>query len=288
MDLRSILYFCNMSATTAFAGSVPLNYDQYLGPVLFEPYAIDIAGRINAASYSNVLEIACGTGRVTRHLVAALPADGKIIASDLNEDMINVARHSVKDARVKWMVADAQDLPFPDENFDHIICQFGVMFFPDKARAFAEAHRVLAPGGRFVFNVWDSMENNPRSAVIRTVLEELLGDEAPDFLSKGPYSFYDTNQVFSLLQQAGFKKIQLELVQKITYYATADDLIKGFVDGSPLNAYLAQQPVSVQQLVREKLHEHIVNQFGATQVISPMQAFVCSAERGSQSAVASR
>lgn len=268
-----------MSSTTAFAGSVPLNYDQYLGPVLFEPYAIDLVNRINSSSFKNVLELACGTGRVTRHLVSALPAEGFLIASDLNEDMLNVAGKMITGSNVKWMIVDSQELPFDDDSFDHIICQFGIMFFPDKTKAFAEAYRVLQPGGKFLFNVWDSLEVNPRSAIIKQVMEEIMGEDAPDFLSKGPYSYYDKDLIVASLENIGFKNIQLDIVQKTAYYASAEDLIKGFVDGSPLNAYLIQQSPSLQKEIKSKLKQKIVAEFGETQVISPMQAIVCAASK---------
>ncbi len=268
-----------MSVTTAFAGSVPTNYDQYLGPVLFEPYAVDLVKRIDTTSYHNVLELACGTGRVTKHLASMLPVDGSLIASDLNSDMLNVARNILPGERIKWMEIDAQDLPFGDEGFDHVICQFGVMFFPDKMKAFTESYRVLQPDGRLLFNVWDSLEFNPRSAIIKQVMEEIMGSEAPDFLSKGPYSYYNKNEITTSLRNAGFKNIQLEAVQKTAYYAFADDLIKGFVDGSPLNSYLVQQSPSLQKEIKDKLKQAIVSQFGETQIISPMQAIVCSASK---------
>jgi ubiquinone/menaquinone biosynthesis C-methylase UbiE len=268
-----------MSNTTAFAGSVPANYDQYLGPVLFEPYALDIIDRTDRSKYQNVLELACGTGRVTRHLVKILPENGMLTATDLNADMIDVARSIVKDAKIRWMIADAQELVFPDESFDHVICQFGVMFFPDKLKAFQEALRVLKNGGSFLFNVWDSLETNPRSAIIKKVMEGIMGNEAPDFLSKGPYSFYDKEVIQSLLQQAGFRNIALEVVQKTAYYPSADDLIKGFVDGSPLSAYLVQQTPALQQTIRKKLRQAIVSELGEARIISPMQAIVCSATK---------
>jgi hypothetical protein len=134
----------------------------------------------------------------------------------------------------------------------------------------------LNPGGRFLFNVWDSLETNPRSAIIKKVLEEIMGDEAPDFLSKGPYSFYDKDMINAFLQQAGFRNIAVEVVQKTTYYPSANDLIKGFVDGSPLSAYLVQQSPALQQTIREKLRQAIVTELGEDQIISPMQAIVCS------------
>ena len=268
-----------MSNTAAFAGSVPANYDQYLGPVLFEPYAIDIAERINKTDYRDVLEVACGTGRVTRHLLQCLPDDGKLVATDLNGDMIAVARTIVKDARIKWLIADAQDLSFPDDSFDHLICQFGVMFFPDKPKAFREAHRVLGKNGLFLFNVWDSLDSNPRSAIIKTVMEKIMGEEAPDFLSKGPYSFYNREEIHQLLDEAGFRNINLEVVPKTSYYPSANDLIKGFVEGSPLGAYLIQLPADLPQEIKRRLYEEIVAQFGENRILAPMQAIVCSATK---------
>src|SRR5438128_697292 len=141
-----------MSSTTSFTGSIPSNYDQYLGPFLFEPYAIDLVKRLPHQGLKNVLEIACGTGRVTQHLVGELADDGNLIATDLNPDMITLARQKVSDGRIRWQAADAQQLPFGDNTFDAVVCQYGVMFFPDKPKAFAEAHRVLKNGGKFIFN----------------------------------------------------------------------------------------------------------------------------------------
>jgi ubiquinone/menaquinone biosynthesis C-methylase UbiE len=265
--------------TTAFAGSVPANYDQYLGPVLFEPYALDIASRIDKSSYHKVLELACGTGRVTKHLAGLLAPGEQVVATDLNPDMIAVGKDMVKDEKIRWMTADALELPFEDNSFDHIICQFGVMFFPDKLKAFKEACRVLQDNGRFLFNVWDSLDVNPRSAIIKQVMDDIMGDEAPDFMSKGPYSFYDKDLIRELLKEAGFKNITLDVVQKTAYYASADDLIKGFVDGSPLNAYLVQQSPSLQQTIKEGLRTAIEKELGTSQIVSPMQAIVCSANK---------
>jgi ubiquinone/menaquinone biosynthesis C-methylase UbiE len=266
-----------MAEVTAFAGSVPANYDQYLGPVLFEPYALDIVARLNKSELKNVLELACGTGRVTRHLANVVPAGGKLVATDLNGDMINVARTIITDPKVQWLVVDAQELPFGDEAFDHIICQFGVMFFPDKAKAFAEAHRVLQTNGKFIFNVWDSLEYNANSAALRSTMENIMGADAPDFLSKGPFSFYDRHHIKNLLEGAGFKDINLNIVQKTSYYQSVDDMIKGFTEGSPLASYLAQQPIALQQTIKTKLRAQLVATYGETQIISPMQAIVVTA-----------
>lgn len=266
-----------MSKVASFAGSVPENYDRYLGPVLFEPYALDLVGRIAGAV--NILEIACGTGRVTKHLLNTLPSSGKLVATDLNADMIAVAKTKVADDRVEWKVADAQELPFEDNSFDHIVCQFGVMFFPDKAKGMAEAYRVLQPGGKYIFNVWDALELNPRSALIRTVMEEIMGDEAPDFLKKGPYSYYDKEEIANLMKLSGFKDIQLGVVYKTAYYESSDDLINGFVKGSPLSAYLAEQTEELRDKITNELSRRIKAEFGESKLESPMQAIVCEGRK---------
>src|SRR5438067_1269268 len=144
-----------MSSLTAFEGTVPARYDQFLGPALFEPYALDLIERVQNKPMNKILEIACGTGRLTRHLISALPEGDRLTATDLNSDMIEIAKRTVKDNRISWQVVDAQNLPFADNSFDMIICQFGVMFFPDKVTAFKEAYRVLKPEGLFIFNTWD-------------------------------------------------------------------------------------------------------------------------------------
>jgi ubiquinone/menaquinone biosynthesis C-methylase UbiE len=261
-----------MANATSFAGTVPENYDRYLGPVLFEPYAVDICDRISDAK--NILEIACGTGRVTRHLLSKLSVDGKLVATDLNADMIAVAKTKINDDRVEWKVANAQQLPFEDNSFDYIICQFGVMFFPDKASAMAEAYRVLQPGGKYIFNVWDALKHNPRSAIIKDIMEDVMGDDAPDFLKKGPYSYHDKEEITSLLKLTGFKKIKADVVCKTAYFEFSDDLVNGFVKGSPLSAYLAEQTDGLKENIISQLRKTVVNEFGEKNLESPMQAIV--------------
>ena len=143
-----------------FAGSIPKLYEEYLVPLIFEPYAADLANRVASRSLSRVIEIAAGTGVVTRKLSSVLPEGVSIVATDLNQAMLEVASEIGTERSVEWRLADAMQLPFEDGVFDAVICQFGAMFFPDKSKAFAEARRVLGPGGVFMFNVWDRIEEN--------------------------------------------------------------------------------------------------------------------------------
>ena len=177
------LYLPDMThhqADKAFVGSLPQIYQSHLVPLIFEPYADDLAGRLAARPVSRVLEIAAGTGAVTRRLASTLPAAVPIVATDLNRAMLDQAEAQGTSRPVEWRQADAMQLPFEDGGFDAVVCQFGVMFFPDKARAFAEARRVLRPGGRFLFSVWDRIEENDFADTVTAALAAAVpGRPAP-------------------------------------------------------------------------------------------------------------
>ena len=166
----------------AFVGAIPENYDRYLGPVLFEPYAADLVTRLNLPKNAAVLELACGTGIVTRHLRAQLAPRAKIVATDLNDAMLAYARRKFDNSEtIEWKQADATDLPFADQSFDAVVCQLGLMFFPDKEKAMRETYRVLKPGGVFVFNVWDAIEHNDLQHIAHTIISRFFDDNPPDF-----------------------------------------------------------------------------------------------------------
>jgi ubiquinone/menaquinone biosynthesis C-methylase UbiE len=265
-----------MSEARLFSGSIPANYDRLLGPYLFEPYALDLKERLKGGQAKAVLEIACGTGRVTRHLVEILSEGGRITATDINSDMIAHAKTKVNDSRVEWQEADAQELPFDDDTFDHVVCQFGVMFFPDKLKAFKEAYRVLTKKGKFVFNTWASLDDNRRSAVVQDVLDEFLKEESSDFFKKAPFSFYDTNLIRQLLTDAGFKDISIEPVKKVVEYKSHDEAITGFLDGTPLTTFLQKKGDAVREVLKQKLMDASYREFGDS-LTSHMLAYVCAA-----------
>jgi ubiquinone/menaquinone biosynthesis C-methylase UbiE len=266
-------------SSAAFAGSVPANYEQYLGPILFEPYALDLAARLKGDKINKLLEIACGTGRVTRHLLPLLSPGGELIATDLNPDMLDVAKQKIKSDQPQWQVADAQELSFSDAEFDHIVCQFGVMFFPDKEKAFREAFRVLQPGGMYLFNTWDSVEHNPRVSIVRKVMTELTGEESAAFFTKGPFAFFDAGEIEGMLAKAGFKNITIEWVEKTSQLENPDGFITGFVDGSPLAMFVRDKPEEVKKQMRQRLTEELLAQAAQYKDKVPMRALVCRAEK---------
>ena len=169
-----------MSATdAAFAGSIPALYEQYLGSLLFQPYAEVMASRLKDLKQGRVLETAAGTGIVTRALAKTLPQEVEIVATDLNQAMLDLASGKLQAPNVRWQQADAQALPFEDTSFDAVVCQFGVMFFPDKQAGFREALRVLKPGGRFLFNVWDSLDRNEVSRIVSEAAGKAFPNDPP-------------------------------------------------------------------------------------------------------------
>jgi len=187
-----------------FAGSIPEIYEKHLVPLIFEYYAEDLARRVGEQPVSSVLEIAAGTGVVTRALADALGAEVSIIATDLNQDMLDHGASVRGDENVEWKVADAMALPFEDKSFDAVLCQFGVMFFPDRIKAYSEALRVLKPGGRFIFNVWDEISENEFADTVTESLARAFPDNPPQFLPRAPHGYTKPQLIAAELKDAGF------------------------------------------------------------------------------------
>jgi ubiquinone/menaquinone biosynthesis C-methylase UbiE len=196
-------------SNTAFVGSIPEQYDRYLGPLLFEPYAKDLCARLEVPPAARVLEVACGTGIVTQCLRQSLPRDATLVATDLNEPMIAYAQNARRLDGVEWRPADAQALPFPNASFDAVVCQFGLMFVPDKGLAMHETRRVLVPGGVFAFNVWGSFEHNPIGRITDAVLASFFPADPPAFY-RVPFGLDDEPGLRRLLDAAGFEVIEAE------------------------------------------------------------------------------
>jgi SAM-dependent methyltransferase len=191
-------------ADKVFAGSIPELYDTYLVPLIFASYATDLAHRAAARHPGRVLEIAAGTGVVTRALAMALPSTADIVATDLNQPMLDRASSVGTCRRVEWRQADAMSLPFGDASFDVVVCQFGAMFFPDKSRAFAQARRMLVPGGTLLFNVWDRIEENEFAATVTEALESLFPQDPPRFMARTPHGYCEREVITHDLARAGF------------------------------------------------------------------------------------
>ena len=195
----------------SFAGSIPENYDGYMVPLIFEPYAADIARRAGSLSPNAVLETAAGSGVVTRALAPRLSRGASYVVTDLNQPMINyAASRQPPDSRIKWHQADALALPFENAEFDLVCCQFGAMFFPDRTAGYREARRVLKPGGHFLFNVWDRIEENVFADDVTNALARMFPNDPPRFLARTPHGYHDTTLIRGELEQAGFSRVTIE------------------------------------------------------------------------------
>lgn len=259
-----------------FEGEIPKNYDRYLGPVIFEPYARDIAQRLVDRKIQSLLEIACGTGIVTRHLRNKLPMSVEIVATDLNADMFEFAKSKFRDGeRVRWQQADACALPFPDDSFDAIVCQFGFMFVPDKAAAMRESYRVLRRGGVFLFNVWDSFGANPFAQIAHTTIASFFDQDPPKFYEI-PFSLYDSKLVRELLQDAAFENIESFSETRLCRSSSAKEFATGLVRGNPVGAEATERGVDPEHLIAA-VAKQLGERFGVAPHESTMRAIVWEA-----------
>jgi SAM-dependent methyltransferase len=261
----------------AFGGSIPQFYDRFLGPLLFLPYAKETAARVAALRPKRVLESACGTGFVTRAMVAALAADAEIVATDLNQPMLDFAGQQEGTKGVVWRQADAQHLPFEEASFDAVVCQFGVMFFPDRVAGYREARRVLKPGGHFVSSVWDRLEDNEFSLLIHQGVAALFPDDPPSFLTRTPYGYHDVSAIEQDLQRAGLRLTKAETLMLRSRAASARDPAIGLCEGSPLrNEIEARDPSRLGEAVDAAAHA-IAERFGTGAVDGKTQAHILTA-----------
>jgi ubiquinone/menaquinone biosynthesis C-methylase UbiE len=260
-----------------FAGSIPAFYDRYLGPLLFEPYAADIARRLTGITSGRVLETAAGTGILTRVLAQALPETVAIIATDLNQPMIDFAAAQIGATRLAWRQADALTLPFDDNVFDAVVCQFGVMFFPDKIAAYREAKRVLKPGGRFLFNVWDRLEENEISDIVTEALAALFPEDPPRFLARTPHGYHEVHKLRDEVAEAGFSSFEAETVRFVSRAASPRDAVLGLCQGTPLRSEIEARDPTRLEAATDAAAAAVAARFGPGPISATTQAHVITA-----------
>lgn len=250
----------------SFGDSIPGQYEALLGPFLFEPFAEDLAARLPAAT--DVLEVACGTGRLTRRLAAGLAPGARLTATDVNPDMLSVARQALPDPRIHWAAADMTALPFGDGSFDLGVSQFGMMFPQDKKKALTEMKRVLRSGGWLVFSAWAAAADNPLWAELGTVVREVFGERAPAAMDL-PFAMSDEDAVMAMLNNCGFEDARAESVRLKCSIGTAAQAAKGMIEGLPVaNAIRDRAPDAITS-IEAKLEKRYIDIFGDSQ---PMQA----------------
>lgn len=262
------------SSTTAFTGTIPALYDRHLGPALFEPYAIDLARRLPATA-RDVLEIAAGTGRVTRQLLSVMAPEARLVATDLNAAMIERAAAVIADPRVTWQVADAQQLPVPDASRDAVVCQFGLMFVPDKPLALREMRRALRPGGTLLLSTWNALEKNPWSQQLHALVTAAMPSDPPLFMLT-PFSMPDPAALRALVTEAGFAEARVDTVELVGEASSAAHLATGMVRGNPLAGQLAERGMAADEMVT-RVAEMLVREFGDAPCRASLSAHVVTA-----------
>ncbi len=264
----------------AFVDAIPEVYDRLLVPLIFESYAADLARRAASEVPTRVLEIAAGTGVLTRHLAANLPDTTSIVATDLNAPMLERAAAIGTQRPVQWQLADALNLPFEDGSFDAVVCQFGVMFFPDKPRAYSEVRRVLRPQGRFLFNVWDRIEENEFSQVTESALETLFPSNPPRFFSRTPHSYCDPAIIQRQLTEGGFTNTaEVSTVTARSRAESAQVAATALCLGTPLRNEIEARDASKLDAATDCAAEAIARRFGNGAVDGKLQALVFSIAR---------
>jgi ubiquinone/menaquinone biosynthesis C-methylase UbiE len=268
-----------MAATDkVFAGSIPEFYDRYLVPLIFASYASDVATRIAAANPQDVLETAAGTGALTMALVSRLPAQTRIVASDLNQAMLDYA--SAKPAlqnRVTWKQVDAQALPFDDATFDVVTCQFGMMFLPDRIKGYGEARRVLKPGGRFIFAVWDHISNNHFADVVTESLKVLFPQDPPVFLARTPHGHHDTARIREELSAAGLRNASVETIHHTSKASSARDVALAYCEGTPLRNEIVARDASRLEEATRVATDALTKRYGKGEIEGLISAHVITA-----------
>lgn len=263
-----------------FAGSIPEIYDRFMVPLIFEVYARDLADRLAKAAPQDLLETAAGTGVLTRAVAARLPVSTRITATDLNQPMLDYARMRLSDdGRITWKQADALALPFGDQSYDAVTCQFGAMFFPDRVAGYKEARRVLKPGGHFIFNVWDRISENDFADTVTQALAEMFPDDPPRFMARTPHGYHDVDEIRADLKAAGFANASVDVVDARSKASSARDAAIAYCQGTPLRNEIEARDASRLDEATAKAAEALARRFGNGAVDGGIRAIVITAPR---------
>jgi len=261
-----------------FAGSIPELYERLLVPLIFDSYARDLAKRVAAAAPQDVLETAAGTGVLTRAMASCLPATTRIVATDLNQPMLDeAAKRQPGDTRIERKQADALALPFAEASFDVVACQFGTMFFPDKVQGYREARRVLRSGGRLMFNVWDKIAANEFADVITQALAEIFPHDPPRFMARTPHGYHDGEQIRRELNVAGFSAISVTAVDEKSKAASPRDAAIAYCEGTPLRNEIEARDASGLERATAHATAALTRRFGNGPIEGRIRAIVITA-----------
>jgi len=269
------------ASNASFVGSIPEIYDRHLGPLLFRDYAADLAARVRwpQAGAGQVLELAAGTGIFTEQLLARMPPQVSLTATDLNAPMLAVAERRLTGRPVTWQVVDATTLPFADASFDVMVCQFGVMFFPDKPQALREARRVLRPGGQLLFSVWGSWEENRFARMVNDTIAGFFPDDPPGFY-RVPFSLHDPELLRALVLEAGFPMPVITEVPRVATAPSATHAAVGMVRGNPVIGAIEERGEGSADAIVAAVADTLAREFGDMPLRFPTLVRVVEVARG--------
>jgi ubiquinone/menaquinone biosynthesis C-methylase UbiE len=270
-----------MSATDkVFDGSIPHFYDKFMVPLIFQVYANDLAARIAKLQPLTLLETASGSGVVPRALAKHLSKDARYVVTDLNQPMIDhAACMQLDDHVIEWLQADALDLPFYDEEFDVVICQFGAMFFPDRSKGYTEARRVLKPGGSYLFNVWDKIENNELADIVTREAGAVFPSNPPNFLARTPHGYFDQDLIRADLNRSGFSDIAIEVSVEESIAPSAAVAAKAYCYGTPLRNEIEGRDPAMLDYVVDRVAASIEAKFGKGPIETKISALIVTAKK---------
>ena len=264
-----------LEADKLFSGSIPENYDRHMVPLIFEPYAADMAGRVAALSPGAVLEIAAGSGVVTRALAPRLGRNASYIVTDLNEPMLDyAASRQPADIRIAWRRADALALPFEDASFDVVCCQFGAMFFPDRVSGYREAKRVLKRGGHYIFSVWDRIEENVFADDVTNALARIFPNDPPRFLARTPHGYHDVALIRRDVEEAGFSRVTIETISEQSPASSARIPAVAYCQGTLLRNEIEAREAGSLQSVTDTVEAAITERHGRGNISARISAHV--------------
>jgi len=264
-----------LNSDTMFSGSIPENYDRYMVPLIFAQYAADLARRAASLSPTAVLEIAAGTGAVTRALAPKLLSGARYVVTDLNQPMLDyAASQQPPDDRISWHQADAMALPFGDATFDLVCCQFGAMFFPDRPAAYREAKRVLKPGGHVLFSVWDRIEENVFADDVTNALARLFPNDPPRFLARTPHGYHDKALIRGDLQAAGFSDVTIETRAEISRAPSPRIPAVAYCQGTVLRSEIEAREPGKLAAATDYAASALAERHGSGEVAAKIQAHI--------------
>lgn len=262
-----------------FTGSIPEFYDTYLVPLIFESYANDLAERVAALAPNSILEIAAGSGVVARALAPRLRPEARYIVTDLNQPMLDhAASKQGSDDRITRRKADALDLAFDDATFDAVVCQFGIMFFPERSTGYSEAKRVLKSGGTLFFNVWDRIEANEFADTVTRAAASAFPDDPPLFLPRTPHGYHDVALIQAELEAVGFSQISISTVEKTSVAPSPRHPALAYCQGTPLRNEIESRDPEALTRITDLATDALATRFGIGKITGKIRGHVISAK----------